>query len=480
MRKADSPDSAFFEFAEMRVFMFGQDTVAAIVTSSKNGSISIIRVSGERAISSVGRIFCNERNESIDLKNQPTHTIRYGFICEGEKRIDEVLVLIMRAPRSYTAEDVVEIHCHGGHYICQVILDLLVRQGVRMAEPGEFTKRAFLNGRLDLSQAEAVMDVIQSKSRMALDNSLHQLKGSVREKVESLRNILLENIAYLEAALDDPEHISLDDFSANIENHVSLLLKETDHLISNSDNGRLIKEGIRTVIIGKPNVGKSSFLNCILRENRAIVTDEPGTTRDTLEEDVVIGSTLLHLIDTAGIHKTDHKIEMIGIEKTKQSLEQADFVIAIVDASESLTAEDQEIFRMTGGYPGVVLLNKTDLLTKVTAEDISNYSDKEVIPFSAVTGEGLQQLEEYLKRQVLEEKLETTQELYITNARQKEALCQTKESLLKVMESIELGMPEDLYSIDLTNAYEALGKIIGETVEEDIIEKIFKDFCMGK
>lgn len=460
--------------------MFVQETVAAIATSSKNGSISIIRVSGKEAISSVSRIFCNEKNELIDLEKQPTHTIRYGFICEGEKKIDEVLVLIMRAPRSYTAEDVVEIHCHGGHYICQVILNLLLQQGVKVAEPGEFTKRAFLNGRLDLSQAEAVMDVIQSKSRMALNNSLHQLKGSVREKVESLREILLEDIAYLEAALDDPEHISLDDFSINIETHVNQLLEETERLIMNSHNGRLIKEGIRTVIIGKPNVGKSSFLNCILRENRAIVTDEPGTTRDTLEEDVVIGNTLLRLIDTAGIHKTDHKVEALGIEKTKKSLQSADFVIAVLDASEALTAEDQDIFQMIEPYSGVILLNKTDLQKEVTADEISVYSDKEIIPFSAATGEGLQQLEQYLNKQVLDEKIEMTQELYITNARQKEALLQTKESLLKVMESIELGMPEDLYSIDLTNAYESLGKIIGETVEEDIIEKIFKDFCMGK
>lgn len=460
--------------------MFEQDTIAAIATSSKNGSISIIRVSGEKAISSVSSIFFNEKNEPIDLENQPTHTVRYGFICDGEKKIDEVLVLVMRAPRSYTAEDVVEIHCHGGHYICQLILNLLLHYGVNIAEPGEFTKRAFLNGRLDLSQAEAVMDVIQSKSQMSLNNSLSQLKGSVREKIEKLREILLEDVAYLEAALDDPEHISLDNFSSNIERHVNKLLEETEHLLLNSNNGRLIKEGIRTVIIGRPNVGKSSFLNCILREDRAIVTDEPGTTRDTLEEDVVIGSTLLHLIDTAGIRKTSQKVETIGIEKTKKSLQSADFVIAVIDGSKELTAEDQEIFQLIESYLGVILLNKKDLPVKVSMDDINTYSDKHVISFSAETGEGLQQLEEYLNKQILSQNIETTQELYITNARQKEALLQTKESLLKVKESIELGMPEDLYAIDLTNAYESLGKIIGETVEEDIIEKIFKDFCMGK
>lgn len=460
--------------------MFYQDTIAAIATSSKNGSISILRVSGENALSIVSAIFFNVNNEEIDLQQLPTHTIHYGFICQGEKKIDEVLVLIMKGPRSYTAEDVVEIHCHGGHYICQVILNLLIEKGARTAQPGEFTKRAFLNGRLDMSQAEAVMDVIQSKSQIALENSLHQLRGNLKKKIENLRKIILEDVAYLEAALDDPEHISLDDFSETIEDHVSLLRKETDHLIQNSHNGRMIKEGIQTVILGKPNVGKSSLLNCILRENRAIVTDVPGTTRDTLEEDVMIGNLLLHLIDTAGIHETDHKVESIGIEKTRESLKKADFVLCVVDASEALTKEDREIFRMIGPHPGVILYNKTDLPSKVEKKEIAALSDKKIISFSALTGEGLESLELYLSQQFLEEKMDPEQELYITNTRQKEALLRTKDSLEKVMESIQLGMPEDLYAIDLTNAYESLGQIIGETLEEDIIDKIFHDFCMGK
>lgn len=460
--------------------MFYQDTIAAIATSSKNGSISVIRVSGENSISIVSNIFFNGKNEGIDLRQLPTHTIQYGFICYKEKKIDEVLVLIMKGPRSYTAEDVVEIHCHGGHYICQVILNLLIKKGARVAEPGEFTKRAFLNGRLDMSQAEAVMDVIQSKSQIALDNSLHQLRGNLRRKIEYLRNMILEDVAYLEAALDDPEHISLDDFSENIEKHVSLLMKETDHLIKNSHNGRIIKEGIRTVIIGKPNVGKSSLLNCMLRESRAIVTDIPGTTRDTLEEDIVIGNTLLHLIDTAGIHETDNKVESIGIEKSKESLARADFVLCVVDSSALLTEEDQQIFDMIRSYPGVILYNKTDLPSKVEKREIEKLSDKEIISFSTATGEGLEELEQYLNQQFLEEKIDTEEELYITNTRQKEALLRTQDSLEKVMESIQLGMPEDLYAIDLTNAYESLGQIIGETLEEDIIEKIFHDFCMGK
>lgn len=460
--------------------MFFQETIAAIATSSKDGSISVIRVSGEDSFSFVSQIFCDGKGNPKDLNQFQSHTIQYGFICDNKKRIDEVLILLMRGPRSYTAEDVVEIHCHGGHYICQVILNLLISRGVRIAEPGEFTKRAFLNGRLDLSQAEAVMDVIQSKSEIALENSICQLKGTVKKKIEYLRNIILEDVAYLEAALDDPEHISLDDFSENIEKHVSHLLEETDHLIENCHNGRIIKEGIRTVIAGKPNVGKSSLLNCMLRDNRAIVTDVPGTTRDTLEEDIVIGNTLLHLIDTAGIHETENKVESIGIEKTKESLERADFVIVVLDASKSLSKEDQEIFQLSKDCPGVILLNKNDLPQKLSKEEIRSFSNKETIPFSATTGEGLEQLEEYMNQQFIEQKIETKDELYITNARQKEALFQTRDSFQKVMESIQLGMPEDLYAIDLVGAYESLGKIIGETVEEDIIEKIFKDFCMGK
>ena len=460
--------------------MLEQETIAAIATSSKNGSISVIRVSGEESFSFVSQIFCNGKGIPIDLNQFASHTIQYGFIYDGEKRIDEVLILLMRSPRSYTAEDVVEIHCHGGHYICQVILNLLIRVGVRTAEPGEFTKRAFLNGRLDLSQAEAVMDVIRSKSKMALENSIQQLKGTVKTKIVYLRSLILEDVAYLEAALDDPEHISLDDFSENIGGHVEHLLQEIDHLIENCSNGKIIREGIRTVIAGKPNVGKSSLLNCMLRENRAIVTDVPGTTRDTLEEDIVIGNVLLHLIDTAGIHETKNKVERIGIEKTKNSVESADFVIVVLDASEEISKEDQEIFQLCEECPGVVLLNKTDLPQKLTQKELDSFTKKAVISFSAMTGEGLEELEQFIKQQFIEQKIETKDELYITNVRQKEALFQARESLKRVKESIELGMPEDLYAIDLTDAYESLGKIIGETIEEDIIDKIFKDFCMGK
>ena len=465
--------------------MFEQETIAAIATSSKNGSISVIRVSGENSFSIVSRIFCNEKGTLIDLNEKKSHTIQYGFIFDGSKKIDEVLVLLMKAPKSYTAEDVVEIQCHGGHYICQVILDLLVRHGVRVAEPGEFTKRAFLNGRLDLSQAEAVMDVIQSKSELALSNSMSQLRGSIKNRIQKLREVILEDVAYLEAALDDPEHISLDSFDETIEGHVRTLLKDTNHLLENCNNGRIMKEGIQTVIVGKPNVGKSSLLNCLLRENRAIVTNIPGTTRDTLEEDILeeyisLNGITLRVIDTAGIRETENEIESIGIKKTKESLEKADFVIIVLDSSKELSKEDYEILDLCKNSTGVVLVNKSDLQQTLCMQEICNLSGKDVISFSAAKGDGLDELESYIKRQFIESKIEEKDDLYITNARQKEALVQTKDSLEKVLESIEFGMPEDLYAIDLTNAYESLGKIIGETLEEDIINKIFKDFCMGK
>ena len=461
--------------------MFYQNTIAAIATSGKNGSISVIRVSGEQSLEKVSEIFFDGKGSNINLENSETHKVHYGFICNRKKEVvDEVLVIVMKGPRSYTAEDVVEIQCHGGSFICQEIMKLLLECGVSVAEPGEFTKRAFLNGRLDLSQAESVMDIIQSNSNLALQNSLSQLRGNVKEKIVSLRELILKDIAFLEAALDDPEHIPLDDFSETMSNHVEIVKKEVNHLLENSQNGRIIKEGIKTAIVGKPNVGKSSFLNCILREERAIVTDIPGTTRDTLEEEVRIGSTLLRLIDTAGIHRTEDKVEHIGIEKAKQSIQEADFVICILDGSNSLSQEDTFVLEEAKECPGVILLNKSDLSSIILEEDIPNYENKKILSFSASEGTGLKELEDYLTELFLQDKISYNDEIYITNMRQKQALLETMESLNQLSQSIDDGMPEDFYSIDLTNAYEALGKIIGETIEDDIVDKIFKDFCMGK
>lgn len=461
--------------------MFEEKTIAAIATSSKNGSISIIRVSGREALSCVSKIFYNSDGESIDLTKCQTHTIQYGFICdENGNTVDEVLVLIMKSPRSYTAEDVVEIHCHGGHLICQMVLQLLLNTGIRAAEPGEFTKRAFLNGRIDLSQAEAVMDVIQAENQIALGNSLSQLRGNIKEKIKNLREILLTDIAFLEAGIDDPEHISLDEFSDTLLSHVEMLKKEVSLLLENSGNGRIIKEGIRTVIAGRPNVGKSSFMNRMLREDRAIVTDVPGTTRDTLEEELRIGPAVFRLIDTAGIHETEDVVESIGIEKTKKAIEKADFVLCILDAASQITEEDISILNLCREKQGIVLMNKSDLKSMIKEEDIYDICPKKILHISASTGEGMEELEQEITSLFLSEDIDYNKEIYITNVRQKQALLDTMKSLERLEESIQSGMPEDFYSIDMTDAYEYLGKIIGETVEDDIVNKIFHDFCMGK
>jgi len=463
--------------------MFEQETIAAIATSSKNGSISVIRVSGENSFSIVSRIFCNEKGTLIDLNEKKSHTIQYGFIFDGSKKIDEVLVLLMKAPKSYTAEDVVEIQCHGGHYICQVILDLLVRHGVRVAEPGEFTKRAFLNGRLDLSQAEAVMDVIQSKSELALFNSMSQLRGSIKNRIQKLREVILEDVAYLEAALDDPEHISLDSFDETIEGHVRALLKDTNHLLENCNNGRIMKEGIQTVIVGKPNVGKSSLLNALVGRERAIVTDIAGTTRDVLEEQINLNGITLNIMDTAGIRSTEDVVEKIGVDKALSLVDKADFIIYVVDTSTALDENDEKIIDAIREKKAIILLNKSDLI-QVTGEDeikekLSG-ADHKMIAISAKENLGIDVLEETITEMFFHGTISFNDEVYITNIRHKNALIQAVESLKLVKQSVENGMPEDFYSIDLMNAYEELGTIIGEAVEDDLVNEIFSKFCMGK
>lgn len=458
--------------------MFYDDTIAAIATASLSGGVSILRISGEDAVNAADRI--------LQLKNKTlsecqSHTVHYGFVVDERlQRLDEVIVLLMRAPNSYTREDVVEIQCHGGVLICQEILDLILRQGVRMAEPGEFTKRAFLNGRIDLSQAEAVMDLIESKSRYAMESSMSQLKGSVKERIVKLRNQILDDVAFIEAALDDPEHISMNDFEDEFSENLNNCICELTKIKENYKNGRMIKEGIQTVIIGRPNVGKSSFLNRILGVERAIVTDVPGTTRDTLEEDVRLGDLLLHVIDTAGIHETEDVVERIGIEKALESMGTADFCILLINGNEDLTEEDIDLMKKISDVPGVILLNKSDLSVKVDLESLSEYTEKEVISFSAKTGDGFLELENYVKKQFYLEQLSFNDEVYISNERQKQAVEESFVSLMNVKESMEMNLGEDFYTIDLMHAYERLGRIIGESVDDDLVDTIFKKFCMGK
>ena len=454
-------------------------TIAAISTAMSASGIGIVRISGENAMDVIAKIY-RSKNGKKDIRTVVSHTIHYGFIYDGEEVVDEVLVMIMRGPHTYTGEDTVEIDCHGGVYAMKRVLETVLKNGAVIAEPGEFTKRAFLNGRLDLSQAEAVMDVIQAKNSMALKSSVEQLKGSVQRAVKEIRARLLHQIAYIETALDDPEHISLDLFEKDFLNHITSSISELGKMKNNYDNGRLIYEGIQTAIIGKPNVGKSSFLNAMLGTERAIVTNVPGTTRDTLEENVRIGDVFLHLIDTAGIHETEDEVEKIGIEKAREQLKHCDFCILILDRSREIEEEDKILLKEIESKKAVILYNKSDLENSFSIDEIENMTTKKIIAFSAKTGEGLEELQQYITNQFFQNEISFNQEIYLSNERQKQAVSEAYESLLRVKESYDLGVGEDFYTIDMMNAYEQLGSIIGETVDDDLVDTVFKKFCMGK
>ena len=455
------------------------DTIAAIATASGNSGIGIIRVSGDEAVEIVDKIF-KSVNSDKKLVNVKSHTINYGHIVDNDKVIDEVLVSVMNGPHSYTGEDVVEINCHGGMIVIRKILEIVLKNGARTAEPGEFTKRAFLNGRMDLSQAEAVMDVINAKNEFALSSSIEQLNGRVSEKIKSLRKKIIYNIAFIESALDDPEHISIDGYSDKLSKILEEVNGELSRLINNFDNGRIVKEGVKTVILGKPNAGKSSLLNLLLGKERAIVTDIEGTTRDTLEESINLNGVFLNLIDTAGIRDSEDVVEQIGVNKAKELAEKSDLVIFVADASKELDENDKEIINLIKDKQAIVLLNKSDLGTIINEKNVSEFDNKPVITFSAKTGDGLDELENKIRDLFYEGKVKYTDELYITNARQKESLINAKNSIEEVIKSVENDMPEDFYSIDLMDAYTYLGQIIGESVEDDLVNEIFSKFCMGK
>ncbi len=455
------------------------DTIAAISTGMTNAGIGKVRLSGDEAIVIVDRIYRSPGGKK-KLVEAASHTIHYGYIYDGQQMIDEVLVLIMKGPNSYTREDVVEIDCHGGVVVMQRLLETVIKYGARPAEPGEFTKRAFLNGRIDLSQAEAVIDVISAKSNMALESSLNQLRGSVRDRIESLRKGIIGNIAFIEAALDDPEHIQVDHFGEELAVKVQDYMRELQKLLDSADNGRLIKEGIKTVIIGKPNAGKSSLMNVLLGENRAIVTEIAGTTRDTLEESMTIHGIPLRIIDTAGIRQTEDIVEKIGVDKAIQFTENADLIIYVVDSSTKLDQNDYDIMSMIQDKKVIVLMNKSDLETVTGRDDLEALVKAPVIEISAKEETGLDLFENTLKEMFFSGNIQYNDELCITNIRHKTAIASAMESLQMVMRSIEDGMPEDFFSIDLMAAYEQLGYIIGEAVDEDLVNTIFSDFCMGK
>ena len=454
------------------------DTIAAIATAMSSSGIGIIRISGEEAVTITEKIFRMKNGKK--LSEMPTHTIHYGHICDGEEVIDEVMVLLMRGPKSYTREDTVEIDCHGGVYVMRRVLETVIRYGARPAEPGEFTKRAFLNGRLDLSQAESVIDVIHAKNEFALKSSMKQLAGSVSNAIKEIRGTVLHEIAFIESALDDPEHISLDGYPEQLQGIVDEISGKIEKLLSTSDNGKILKEGISTVIVGKPNAGKSSLLNTLLGEERAIVTDIAGTTRDVLEEQINLNGIILNIIDTAGIRDTEDVVEKIGVDKAKKYVKDADLIIYVVDSSTALDENDFEIMELLRDKTAVVLMNKSDLQPVTTAEEVKSHLDKTVISISAKEQVGIDTLEETIKELFFHGEVTFNDEVYITNIRHKTALQEALNSLHLVVQSIRDGMPEDFYSIDLMNAYEELGSIIGEAVEDDLVNEIFSKFCMGK
>jgi len=455
------------------------DTIAAIATALNNSGISIIRVSGIESIDIVDKIFVAKKKDK-KLKDVKSHTLHYGYIKENDIIVDEVLVSVMKAPNSYTMEDVVEINCHGGIVVTKKILDIVIKNGARIAEPGEFTKRAFLNGRMDLSQAEAVIDVINSKNEYALASSVMQLKGNVLGKIKEIRENIIEDIALIESALDDPEHIDIDEYNDEISDNVNTNIEKLDKLYKSSENGRIIKEGINTVIVGKPNAGKSSFLNLLVGSDRAIVTDVAGTTRDILEEEININGISLNVIDTAGIRQTDDLVEKIGVDKSKEYINKADLIIYIVDGSTKLDENDYDIIDRIVDKKVIILLNKTDLDLVTSKEKIKEKIDKDIIEISAKEDYGLDKFEKKIKDMFYTGKIDYNDEIYITNLRHKEAIKDSYDSLLRVKESIDNAMPQDFYSIDMMDAYETLGKITGEAVDDDLVNTIFSKFCMGK
>ena len=483
------------------------ETIAAVATALNDSGIGIIRVSGDESIEIVNKIYRGPgRKNLVDFES---HTINYGFIYDGEELIDEVMVSIFKGPRSYTAEDTVEINCHGGVLVTNKVLETVIKNGARIAEPGEFTKRAFLNGRIDLSKAEAVMDMISAKNDFAMKSSLKQMRGSLYNLIKDLRAEILYEIAFIESALDDPEHISLEGYNEKLTEKVDSIIHRVNRLYDTADNGKMLKEGINTVIVGKPNAGKSSLLNILVGEEKAIVTDIAGTTRDMIQESIRLSGIGLNIIDTAGIRNTSDKVEMIGVERAKEVAADADLIIYVVDSSVPLDKNDREIMNLIKGKKVIVLLNKSDLNNVVDESiivshlykavdiiDNEEYSDfnnniydvkfnkiddnVKLIKTSTKENFGIEELEETIKEMFLLGELKMNDEVMLTNLRQKDAVKDALDSLLMVKRSLEDNMPEDFLSIDLMGAYSSLGYVIGEEIGEDVVNEIFSKFCMGK
>ena len=455
------------------------DTIAAISTAVSPSGIGIIRISGSDALEIISKIYRSPGGKK-NLKNEPTHTIHYGYIYDEQEAVDEVLVMLMRAPKTFTGEDTIEIDCHGGVLAMQRILQTVLKNGAVLAQPGEFSKRAFLNGRMDLSQAEAVMDLIQAKNNVSMRNSVLQLKGSLHKKITDLRERILYEMAYIEAALDDPEHFSLDGYADELLEKVTVVKSEVNALRQTASQGHFIQEGVSTVILGKPNAGKSSLLNALLGEERAIVTDVAGTTRDTLEEYINLGPVTLHLIDTAGIHHTEDYVEKIGIEKAKERAEKADLILYVADSSSSFDEDDKEILSMLKDKKTIILYNKTDLKAVMDIGDLSGFGAHRILPVSILEGKGIHELEIEIQNMLFHGNLDMHEDVIITNERHRQLLITCENAAGQVIQSIKDGLPEDFFTIDLMTMYQSLGEIIGEEVEDDLVQEIFSRFCMGK
>lgn len=458
--------------------IFQEDTITAISTGNTNSGISIIRISGPDAFSVVKKVFRAKNEEG--WQEGKSHTVHYGHIIDGSNIIDEVLVLLFRAPKSYTREDVVEIDCHGGTIVTKRVLETILKQGARLAEPGEFTKRAFLNGRIDLTQAEAVMDVIDSTNRMALQQSEQQLSGKMKVRIREIRMLILDDIAYIEAALDDPEHISIDEYSNDLEIHMKKARDEIKELCQTYKNGRIVREGINTIILGQPNTGKSTLLNLFAGEERAIVTEIPGTTRDLLEVPVLLEGLPLNVIDTAGLRETSDYVEKIGVERAFDKAEQADLILYLFDASKEPDSKDFEFLTKYRNKKMIILLNKSDTKKHLDKKRFFELTGREAIEVSAKYREGIEDVKARIQEMFFNGMEIDSEPVYVTSERHQEALKEALSSLEKAIESQQSGISEDFISIDLNGAYQALGKIIGETMDEDLVNRIFEKFCLGK
>ncbi|EQK49630.1 MULTISPECIES: tRNA uridine-5-carboxymethylaminomethyl(34) synthesis GTPase MnmE [Paraclostridium] len=459
--------------------MFIDDTIAAIATAPGEGGIGIIRISGEKSLQVANDIFKSVSGKKIEEYN--TRTLIYGHILDGEKTIDEVLVAYMKGPNSYTTEDVIEINCHGGFISVKKILELVLSKDVRLADQGEFTKRAFLNGRIDLAQAEAIIDVINAKTEMAHTVAQSQLEGSLSKKIKDLRFGITEMLAHITVSIDFPDE-DVEHITYNTLKEKSLeLQKEINKLYDTAESGKILRDGLKTVIVGKPNVGKSSLLNAVLGENRAIVTDIPGTTRDVIEEFVNIKGIPLKIVDTAGIRETEDVVEKIGVEKSKEFFNSADLSIVVLDSSRELEIEDIEILEAVQPNKTIVLLNKTDLDQVIDIEKIKQFVDeKNIITISALQHEGIEKIHDKIEDMVFEGTVRNSSDLVVTNSRHKDALYKAKQSISDALTAIDSYMPLDFIEVDFKNIWDYLGYINGDTVTEDLLDTIFSNFCIGK